>query len=470
MEKLRALYTKHLGYKLEVDEQAPGAYTYKNDGKVIFSDNPIITKHDAKTKIKKLLYPWLICFFGALFYCYEYALRIFPSVVAQPLTHSFGITAAGLGGLAAFYYYAYDFMQIPVGLLVDNFNIKRLLVFAVGICIIGSSLFLMHPLALAETGRFLVGFGSAFAFVGTLKLVTIWLPPNRFAIASGAVLTIGMLGAALSDVVLGELGRVINWRALGIVLIILGLLLAILIWFKVPASNNVPTGPATQNIKHRIKQLFNELMQLVKNKQLLQIGLVGCLLYLPLSLFAEFWSIPFLHQAYTLSTQIAARVTSLVFIGMAMGSLLIGFISDLIKKRCLPIIVCSGILTGLFCFVLLVPHINADGLYWIYFLIGFFSSAQALVFALARETTKQRMAGTAIAITNMIVMLGGALFQPLVGFLLDLISGVHAAGNLNLYPGKDFRIVLFILPLCAALGCYLTLKIKDTCAKLCETA
>jgi MFS family permease len=360
-------------------------------------------------------------------------------------------------------------MQLPVGLLVDHFNIRKLLVLAISACSIGSILFVFHPLGLAMSGRFLVGFGSAFAFVGALKLITLLLPPNRFATASGGVFMLGMLGAATSDILLSNLVHVINWRLLGCILAIVGLLLAIFTWRNVPEKKITANESDTKKIHVGMKQLLRELFHLLKNTTLLKIGLIGCLLYLPLSLFAEFWSIPFLHQVYSVPNRVSAHITSLIFIGVAIGSLVVGIISDLLKRRCLPIIICSALTTGLFCFILLMPHISEKNLYWSYFFIGFFTSAQVLVFALAREATSQNASGTAMAITNMIAMFGGALFQPLVGFLLELVSGIHTGGSLSMYPGKFFRIVLFILPICIATGCYLTLRIKDTCTLLNQT-
>src|SRR5579884_3613957 len=83
-----------------------------------------------KTMRGKVIYAWLVCCLGALFYCYEYFLRISPSVMTQDLMRVYHLDAAMLGNLAAFYYYAYTPMQLPVGVLMDRFGPRRLLVFA----------------------------------------------------------------------------------------------------------------------------------------------------------------------------------------------------------------------------------------------------------------------------------------------------------------------------------------------------
>ena len=132
------------------------------------------TVNAIRTPAKSVVLPWVICGLGALFYCYEYLLRISPSVMMSDLMQAYHINATVFGNLAAFYYYAYTPMQLPVGILMDRYGPRRLLTFACLACALGSYLFAhAFHIELAQIGRFMVGFGSAFAFVGVLKLATI---------------------------------------------------------------------------------------------------------------------------------------------------------------------------------------------------------------------------------------------------------------------------------------------------------
>ena len=188
--------------------------------------------------------PWLVCGLGALYYCYEYFLRISPSVMMHDLMSVYHLTGAEVGSLSAFYYHAYVPMQILVGLLMDRYGPRRLLAMASLFCASGTYLFVgSRSLAIAELGRFFVGFGSAFAFVGALKLATIWLPSNRFALISGIITSLGMFGAMLGDVALRSLVDNFGWKTTTYFSAIIGVFLAIAIWMVVRDINPSPLHP-----------------------------------------------------------------------------------------------------------------------------------------------------------------------------------------------------------------------------------
>lgn len=137
--------------------------------------------------------PWLFWGLAALFYCYGFFQRVAPSVMVGDLMRDFSVSAAVLGNLSAFYFYAYASVQLPVGVLVDRFGARRVLALAALACGAGSALFGMAAnIEIAYLGRLLVGLGAAFTWVGALKLVSVWFPANRFAMVSGMTLMLGM--------------------------------------------------------------------------------------------------------------------------------------------------------------------------------------------------------------------------------------------------------------------------------------
>ncbi len=237
--------------------------------------------------------PWFICSLGALFYAYEYLLRITPSVMTSDLMGFYHLNHAQMGNLCAFYYYIYTPMQLFVGVLMDRYGPRRLLTMATLCCVIGSALFAISPLFwIAAIGRLLIGFGSAFAFVGVLKLATIWLPKKYFALFSGLATALGMLGAITGDLVLTKLVQFLGWQETMYISAILGIAIAFLIGLFVRDQSQ----DRKKAISAKIETLDNAiagLLKIFKNPQMWVAGLIGCILYVPISAFAELWGIPY---------------------------------------------------------------------------------------------------------------------------------------------------------------------------------
>lgn len=407
--------------------------------------------------------PWVIVGLGALYYCYEYFLRISPSVMVPELMKAYHLTGAEVGSLSAFYYHAYVPMQIVVGLLMDRYGPRRLLALACVCSVIGTYLFAgSHSFAIAQLGRFLVGFGAAFAFVGALKLATIWLPPNRFALISGLITSLGMIGAMAGDILLRGLVDDLGWKMTTYTTAIAGLILALAIWAIVRDVNPSPTHPHYHSQRIYFKDLLRGLWRALRNPQIWFNGIVGFLLYLSLSAFAELWGIPYLEQARDLSRMHAANANAMIFLGWAIGGPCWGLFSDFIGRRCLPIVMASIMGLAVICIILFLPHLSYGLMSLLLFLFGFLSSVQILVFAICREVTHFRIAGTAIALTNMLVMLGGNLFQPVIGKLLDMgWTGAMVDGT-RLYSIVTYQAALSVLPIGILVAIILTFFVRET--------
>ena len=109
--------------------------------------------------------------------------------MTNELIHDFGIGAAALGHLSAFYFYSYVAMQIPTGILVDTWGPHRLLTTGACVAGIGSLIFATASSAFgAGIGRLLIGGSVSVAWVGMLKLANQWFAPRRFAFVSGVAL------------------------------------------------------------------------------------------------------------------------------------------------------------------------------------------------------------------------------------------------------------------------------------------
>lgn len=407
---------------------------------------------------RKIVYPWVIWALGAGFFFAEYFARVSPSVMVPELMHSFHVTALGIGSLSAFFYYAYVSMQVPVGALVDRYGPHRLLTITAVICALGSFLFAgSSSLLVAKLARFMMGFGAAFAFVGTLKLATLWFPPQRFGLLAGLTQALGMLGVAIALSSLAATVSVMGWREtlwlIGAVLLLLAFLIGLFVRDK-PAVQTHPLLSA--------KDLWLGLLAVLRNPQSWLNAVYVGLLYAPTAAFAELWGVSFLVRTYHFSTQIAATAISFIFIGWAIGGPILGLISDRIQRR-RPVMIFSVI--GSFIFITLViylPHMSTWLLFSLLFLYGISNTGVATAYAVAAEINPRPVAGTSMAFANMASVLVGAAFQPIIGWFLDLQWQGNFENGVPFYSAHAYRMALLALPLCLLLGFVIILLVRET--------
>jgi len=274
---------------------------------------------------KQVVFGSVICAIAALFYCYEFVLRIIPGVLQSELSAAFGhISASTFGQLSALYYFAYSPMQVPVGILMDRFGPRRLLSLACLCCTVGSFMFSFSTsMLIAGCGRFLVGFGSAFAFVGVLSLAVHWLPRRYFSLVAGLMTTLGMLGLIYGEVKITELAGSMGLNYVLLVMVVIGLFLTGLIFLV------VRDGPGGTAVKAQsLSDFYRNIVRVLVSPQVWLIAFVGACLYTSLSVFGELWGKSYLEQAHHLTKMQAAKTISAMFLGWAVGAPLCGYFSD----------------------------------------------------------------------------------------------------------------------------------------------
>lgn len=381
----------------------------------------------------------IVCSIAALFYCYEYYLRVAPSVISNELMDSFAISHASLGVLSAFFYYAYMPAQIPVGLLLDKYGPRLVLSIACALCVIGTYLFTATNLIwMAQIGRFLLGFGSAFAFVGFLKLCTNWLAHRYYALMVGVCTLLGMIGAMSGEIVLSWLMDYMSWQRALEFSASVGIIITFILWICLrdhPTQRNKDGHKKTHHTISNTK-LWHGLIVDLKNPQIWIVGIIGCLTFLPLSSFAEMWAIPYLQEVGYSKTH-AATASSMVFLGFGVGSPIWGTISNWSRSRRKPLIIgslASAIIASL---VIVFPQMPQYYMYAALFCVGLLASAEVLIFAIGNDITSKESSATTTGIINMLVMCGGIVMQPLIGYILDL---------LNKDSISDYQVSLIVLP------------------------
>jgi MFS family permease len=421
--------------------------------------------HSDTTLVKSIM-PWIIWGLGCVFYFYECLLQVSPSVMSNELMRDFSVTSHTLGILSGIYFYSYAAMQLPGGVLMDYFGPRRLLTIATSICAVSTIAFgLTDNFFMACLARLMIGFGSAFAAVGTMKLAANWFAPERFAFLTGLMVTLGMLGAIGGEAPLALLIDNYGWRQSMIIMGSIGIVIAILIFI---VSKDAPAH--TRPLEHsgeasEDEHVLKSLVALIKNKQLWLVATYGGLMYMATPIFCGLWGVPFLMFKMNVAKATAANYISLVFVGWAIASPLWGIFSNRIGRRKPPMYI--GCIGALICSISFIYAPIQSG--WLMevllFAFGVFSAGFLPAFALAKEICNKKYVATGLSFMNMMNMIGIALGQPIIGYILDKLWKGEIVDKVRVYPLEAYHIALALLPIGMFIALLILPKIKETFCK-----
>lgn len=399
---------------------------------------------------------WSIWLTAALFYLYEMLLRVSPGVMTAYLMETFQVSAGALGILTSFYYYSYNFLQTPCGMIVDRIGPRAIITFSCVICVGATFLFYAtDSLAIAKLARFLMGMGSACAFVSTLKLIATWFPSTQFALVTGFTVMVGKFGGS-SQMLMAPVVENYGWRTLMFWLGVIGVFMAIACWLVI---RDKPDDMEETNTK----EVF-DLKAVLMNKQVWYIGLIGGLMYIPITGFAELWSAPFLMCVCEIDNVTACQFNGFLYFGFAFGGPTFAVLSTKIKSHknamviscTTALIIFSVICYGAHIFPLWVIRI-------LYFVGGMSMAGQVLTFTIAKENTADALSGTTVGFANTLVMLSALICQPLIGKILDYQwTGLVSEGGVRIYEKIAYQTASLSIPLGLVLCLILLMFVKET--------
>lgn len=404
---------------------------------------------------------WIVVACSALFYCYQFVVRVSPNMVADELRQTFLIDASTFGLIIGFYYWSYSGIQIPLGIIMDRIGTRRL-VSGAGIVVgIGCYMFAhTDSIIVASIARFLMGLGAACGFVGTLKLGSLWFPPRWMGIVIGLTMVFGTLGAVLGQTPLRILVEAVGWQETYTILSIVGCALGVLTYTVV---RNSPAGDKLDYDDEGDENPFSGLFKVMQSPQAWIIAAFGMLMYVPLTVMGVAWGVPFLENAYGMDEKVAGTITSVMFLGGACGGPVFALFSDFLCQRRMPMIIGGLGSLSVYFFILYYEHLPLFALHTLFFLAGFFYTSKTLTFAAQVERMPLRYSAISVAFTNMIVMFTGIICHPLIGFMLDFHwDGTVDAGGTPIYSAADYRFALTVVPVALALSLLSIAFYKET--------
>jgi sugar phosphate permease len=421
---------------------------------------------------KIMRFRWLIFIVLALAYFFVYFHRLSLSVVANDLIKDFTTTASVMGLLGSIYFYCYAFMQFPAGLLSDSLGPRKSVTFFLLIASAGSILFGFAPtIKVAFAGRVMVGLGVSMVFIPTMKILSRWFRPHEFAFMTGVLNAIGGMGVLAATWLLAVMTLIFGWRRSFELIGCCTFIIVVLVWYIVrdrPEDKGWPSIEEIDKESHdkiapptRQIPLLEGARRVISEKYFWPVAIwffFDCGVFFA---FGGLWGGPYLMHVYGMTRAQAGTVLSMIAWGMIIGSPPLGFLSDkVMKSRKKPFILCNLILVMELAFLSIYPNgLPHFALYILFFIFSICSSSVVIFgFTIIKELFPTEIAGTSTGMVNLFPFLGGAIFMPLLGRVLDAYPKSDTGG----YSLEAYSMLIFILLGAAVLSLICTFLTKET--------
>ncbi len=405
-------------------------------------------------------YPWLVISLASFLLFYKYLLQVFPSVITDNLMVDFQLSGVGLGNLAACFFYSYLIAQLFSGYLIDRFNFKWIITLSMLISAAGAWLFAAsHDVSTAMFGRMLMGAGAAFATVGYMKTAAVYFPASRFGFVSG-LLTFGvMLGAVFGEAPLALFIHEAGWRSAITIISYTGIVIGCLFILFIQSK---PKTHYFKQIQHaRIRG--TDIWTMLKNKINWSLAFYSGLAFAPLAVFGGLWGVPFVMRAYQLNQTAASFYVSMVYVGFGFGGPVFGYLESRYKNRFFLMNI--GLwLSFITLITLIYIPIHQGLLLALTLLFGLGTGAFMLGFSVGKDANPLHIAATVVAFVNSGDAICGAISEPFIGKLLDILNPSNTIPSH--FSLGAYHIALSVLPLEILIAYYLLRLIKKQCAEI----
>ena len=362
----------------------------------------------------------------AVAYAIAFLQRVSPQSITSNFMADFSTDAAGVAMLASSYFWGYTLMQIPAGLLVDRYGVKRVVLFSMAASSLGSAAFALAPNLLdVFAARLIVACGDALVFTALLKLVALSFRDERFGIMSGISQVSGYVGGVMATTPLAAAVSGFGWRACFVFIACVGaanLAFASLVLKQDPAA-------------HSSKTLRGVLA--ASGKSLSHLANWGCAMsfashFAVVTTLSGVWGIPMVAHFFNISPSAASTPLLTFMVGNALGSIFLGHMADRAAAALDTALIRICLLRMLLIAMLLPPVAHALGFLYVTIVFAVLGLVAGGTVPLVLKCTKRLYTAELIGVGASVNTTAAGIFagasQPVIGFAMVGASRLAGTG------------------------------------------
>lgn len=259
----------------------------------------------------------------ALGYLLSSLLRGVTAALAPSFISEFQADPAQLGLLAGAYFLSFAVLQLPMGIWLDRYGVRRVLMVTLSIaaasCVMFAVAQTFHALV---TARVLTGIGVSACLIAPLTAARLWVPPSDQQRINSWMLMAGALGLVMGTLPAEQLSALWGWRVVFVLVGALVFAVAIAVAWVAPHQERKPSQTG----------LPSGYGAILRNSYMQSIGPLGLFNYSILVAVQTLWIGPWLTNLGGMASKQAATQLMYVNVTMLLVFLLMGYLSPKINK------------------------------------------------------------------------------------------------------------------------------------------
>ncbi len=321
--------------------------------------------------------------------------------------------------------YGYAVMQIPMGMLLDYFGVRRVLIISwLVVCISTLVMTVTSCYGIALSMRFFIGVGMASSITSIMKVQTIWFDEYYFSHLSAGMALISNVGNLVATVPLSYLiSKIGGQNTMWVISFITMVSVLLLFSFVKDKKEEIPEEI---NIKTSLSEV------LCNRKSWSPIIIMFTFISTSTSLFG-FWGIRFFSETYRLSVVDASKYMAFLSLGFMLGAPLVSIMDKIFdRNNKLNLNIFSGIYLLMWIYIMLnrgKPPLYIMPLLFV--MMGMVLMFHLLPFAVIKNVNKVKNAGIATATVNSMEFFGSSILNFLIGLIV--LRGVSVKNAMTVY-------------------------------------
>ncbi|WP_233238750.1 nitrate/nitrite transporter [Bordetella sp. LUAb4] len=374
-------------------------------------------------KKSSLAQAWAMLFALASGFALSNAYRTVAAITAPPLALDMGLSPQQLGTFAGSFHFMFGAMQLFMGIGIDLWGVRRTILVAAPLTIIGAVLSALAPdYGTLVAGQALIGIGCAPAFLAATVFISRYFPVQKFAAVSGMAMAIGVTGMLFTGTPLAWLIEKSSWRMGFWVLAALSVLAWLWVFRSVHedrlVSNQAVAGGAPRESVREALMRFGALLKMPHTWGIVTLSFVCYAAFITLR---GLWLGPMLISRHGFSLVQSGNVALALSLSAMVGPMVFGRLDPGPARRRRWLVACALIFAVLFTVIAFEFGPWCDVLTAL--AVGFFSGFAILQYADVRSSYPAGITGRAMALFTMAMFLGVAAMQWFTGWV-----ATHAQG------------------------------------------